>query len=527
MKLHSKFLVTLGSVLLVSFGVTFLRTAHFQDELVIRQAERQARMLSQQIILTRKWVADHNGLFVVKRQGMESNPFLPSAEIQDKDGTTYVKRNPAMVTRELSNYAVSLDFCRFRVTSLSPVNTANAPDAFEKDALIAFEQGETEVVKVVPANQGRELRFITPLVVERSCLECHGQHGYQVGDIRGGLSLTVPMGWADKSIADNNRMLFTIAIITILVVGLVIYGFMDYLVVRRLTSLTKAMATFPENNGGLADLRQGDDEIGLLRQAFSGLGERLMVSRDELERTRQQMCQAEKMASLGRLSAGIAHEVNNPLGGMRNCVKSMRDAPNDHALQARYLELLDKGLLRIEKTMRQLMNFGRPEPLQVRPVVVDEVIRECLDLLAYRMKDIELTLNFTLVGSHALDAEAVKQVVMNLLLNAIQAMPKGGRLLVRTGQSEGEVRIVFEDSGIGIALEEQPRIFDPFYTTKEVGQGTGLGLSVSYAMVTRMGGDIQVMSTPSQGSTFIVRLPIQEYQGPCAISNMNCNPMIL
>lgn len=510
MKLHSKFLVTLGSVLLVSFGLTFLRTAHFQDELVIRQAERQARMLSQQIILTRKWVADHNGLFVVKRQGVELNPFLPSAEIQDKDGRIYVKRNPAMVTRELSDYAVSLDFCRFRVTSLNPVNIANAPDSFEKEALMSFEHGNKEVVQVVPADQGRELRFITPLVVEVSCLECHGQHGYTVGDIRGGLSLTVPMGWADKSIADSNRLLFVIAVATILVVGLVIYGFMDCLVVRRLTSLTKAMASFPEIDGGLADLHQSDDEIGQLRLAFSGLGERLIVSRNELERTREQMCQAEKMASLGRLSAGIAHEVNNPLGGMRNCVKSMRDSPEDRALQVRYLELLDKGLLRIEKTMRQLMNFGRPEPLQVRAVAVNEVIRECIDLLAYRMKDIELTLNLALVGTQALDAEAVKQVVMNLLINAIQAMPMGGRLLVRTEQSEGEVRIVFEDNGIGIALEEQPRIFDPFYTTKEVGQGTGLGLSVSYAMVTRMGGEIWVMSVPNQGSTFIVKLPTRD-----------------
>ena len=141
MKLHAKFFVTLGPLLLFSFGLTFLRTSYFQDELVIRQAERQARMLSQQIILTRKWVADHNGLFVVKRAGVESNPFLPDAEILSQDGTTYVKRNPAMVTRELSDYAASSDFCRFRVTSLQPVNTANTPDDFETRALKAFEQG--------------------------------------------------------------------------------------------------------------------------------------------------------------------------------------------------------------------------------------------------------------------------------------------------------------------------------------------------------------------------------------------------
>ncbi len=508
MKLHAKFIVTLGPVLLFSFGLTFLRTAHFQDQLVILQAERQARMLSQQIILTRKWVADHNGLFFAKRPGVEANPFLPDREVVAQDGTTYVKRNPAMVTRELSDYAANSDFCRFRVTSLNPVNAANTPDAFETEALKAFEQGAREVIRVVAAERGRELRFVTPLIVEESCLECHGRHGYKVGDIRGGLSLTVPMEWADRSISDNNRLLFAIAVATILIVGLVVYCLMDCMVVKRLTVLTRAMAAFPGEGAGLAGLQRSRDEIGLLSQGFSELGTRLIASQDELERTRQQMFQTEKMASLGRLSAGIAHEVNNPLGGMRNCVKSMKDAPDDRGLQGRYLELLDKGLQRIEKTMRQLLNFGRPEPLQARPVAVDDVIRECLDLLAYRMRDIELTLELGLVGSQALDAEAVKQVVLNLLLNAIQAMPSGGRLLVRTGQGRGEVEIAFCDSGVGIAPEEQPRIFDPFYTTKEVGQGTGLGLSVSYALVNRMGGDIAVVSAPGQGSTFTVRLPV-------------------
>jgi signal transduction histidine kinase len=507
-KLHAKFIVTLGPVLLISFGLTFLRTARFQDQLVILQAERQARMLSQQIILTRKWVADHNGLFFAKRPGVEANPFLPDREVVARDGTTYVKRNPAMVTRELSDYAANSDFCRFRVTSLYPVNSANAPDEFESEALKAFEQGESEVIRVVADGGGRELRYVTPLIVEESCLECHGQHGYTVGDIRGGLSLTVPMEWADNSISANNRLLFAIAVATILIVGLVVYWLMDFMVVKRLRVLTGAMAAFPEEGRGVAALKLSRDEIGLLSQGFSALATRLIASQEELERTRQQMFQAEKMASLGRLSAGIAHEVNNPLGGMRNCVKSMRDAPEDRGLQARYLELLDKGLQRIEKTMRQLLNFGRPEPLQARPVAVDEVIRECLDLLAYRMRDIELELELSLSFSLALDAEAVKQVVLNLLLNAIQAMPTGGRLLVRTGMGQGEVSLMFRDSGVGIAAEEQPRIFDPFYTTKEVGQGTGLGLSVSYALVHRMGGDIQVASAPGQGSTFTVRLPV-------------------
>ncbi len=122
MSLRSKFIFLIGIVVVISYGITFYRTSQFQDELVLSQAARQARMLHKQILMTRKWVADHNGLFFMRQPGVEPNPFLDEPEMVDAQGVRYVKRNPAMVTRELSAYADKAGFCGYRVTTLKTIN---------------------------------------------------------------------------------------------------------------------------------------------------------------------------------------------------------------------------------------------------------------------------------------------------------------------------------------------------------------------------------------------------------------------
>ena len=154
MKLRGGFSLLIGLVVFSTFAGFAWLASSFQHELVLGQAERQARMLSRQILLTRRWVADHDGLFVIKKPGVESSPFLASSDIVDQTGHVYVKRNPAMVTRELFDYAAQVDFCRFRVTSLRPVNPANAPDAFERQGLLDFETGREEALAIQIVSRG-------------------------------------------------------------------------------------------------------------------------------------------------------------------------------------------------------------------------------------------------------------------------------------------------------------------------------------------------------------------------------------
>jgi signal transduction histidine kinase len=510
MKLRSKFAFLLGLVVLSTFGATFYLAASFQEQIVIGQAERQARMLSRQVLLTRRWVADHDGLFVIKKPGVESNPYLASSEIIDQSGQVYVKRNPALVTRELSEYAAQVDFCRFRVTSLRPVNPNNAPDAFERQSLLDFETGREETFEIFRGEKGRTLRYMTPLKVEESCLPCHAEHGYQVGNIRGGLSLEVPIAWADLAIARNNRYLLLVGLATIAITALAIFLLMDHLVVKRLTRLAGAMDNYPQHPLDPGDLPVDPDEIGELSRNFSALGDRLEKSQNELARTREKMFHNEKMAAIGQLAAGIAHEVNNPLGGMRNCVKSLREDPDDREMRERYLELLDKGLMRIGHIVRQLLNFGRETPITPQETDIAALIRACFELLSFHLKNIDLQLDLAINSSYRLDGEVLKQALINIGLNAVQAMPEGGTLKV-AGREEPEwLVLTIADNGPGIPPDNLGRIFEPFFTTKEPGAGTGLGLSVSFSLIKRMGGHIEVESRPGEGSTFTIKLPRRE-----------------
>jgi len=508
--LRTKFIIFIGAIITIFFGYMLYRTSSFDEEMILRQAEQQARMLYKQILLTRQWASDHNGLFVMKQAGAEPNPYLDLPIVTDPEGQTFYMRNPAMITRELSEYAAEDGLGHFRVTSLKPVNPGTVPDSFEKRALEAFEkQGALEVIEVVEDADGRAVRFMAPLRVTDSCLSCHARHGYRVGDIRGGLSITVPIDWADSLIKRNIDSLVLIGVLSVLFVTAALFLMFEMLIVHRIGKLNKAMDAFPDT----VDDKQMvptvfSDELDTVDTNFHRFCERLRKSRQDLLEAQNQTHLAEKMASLGILTAGIAHEVNNPLGGMLNCVKTMRENPDDTELVSRYLPLLDKGLKQIESIMRQLLNFGRNEPLQVRLVDVGQLFSECIDLLSYRLKEIALETHVDVEGQYRLDAEALKQIIINVGLNAVQAMPGGGTLTISCVHAGEELVLTFGDTGPGISEEDLPHIYDPFFTTKEVGEGTGLGLAVTYSLVQRMHGTINVESMAGEGTVFTITIPV-------------------
>lgn len=506
--LRTKFILCIGIIVSLSYALLLYKTSQIQDELIIAQTKEQARMLFRHIRLTRQWVADHNGIFILKKEGVESNPFLSLPLITDNAGNQYVMRNPAMVTRELSRYSEQEGHGSFRVTSLQPVNPANAADAYEQKAMMNFRQGATEAAAVFDSPTGRVVRFVAPLNVEHACLECHTTQGYQDGDVIGALSITIPIAWVDTMLIDNKNNLLIVGLVSVFLVTAGLFLLLDTLVTGRISKLSAAMRSFPEKMPDPKLLPSGHDEIATLSAHFDHLCRRLNQSREELERNRAQACFNEKMASLGILSAGIAHEVNNPLAGMLNCVKAMGDNPENRDIHQRYLPLINKGLKQIEQTMRQLLNFGRTEPLQQRRVDAEALIRECFELLSCRLKDIELLLDLDLPGDIILDAEALKQIIVNIGLNGIQAMSESRGTLTVTGTCRKKLlTLTFQDTGTGITAEHLPHIFDPFFTTKDVGEGTGLGLAVTYSLVQRMGGTIGVESRLGQGTQFVVELP--------------------
>lgn len=507
--LRTKFVIFIGAIISVFYIFVLYRTAVFDERMILKQAEQQARMLHKQILLTRQWASDHNGLFIMKEKGMVEKLHFDAPTITDADGKTFYLRNPSMITRELSAYAKRDGLGFFKITSLNPINPNNQPDQVEKQALNTFDDGAEEVVTLDEDEMGRIVRFIAPLKVTDSCLGCHAEQGYNVGDTRGALSIRIPINWAADLMERNMHSLIMIGVVSILVVTIALFLMFESLIVQRIHRLSEAMDRFPEEPLDKSSLPSlFGDELDVVSDNFVLFCERLKKSQAELIRTKTHAHQSEKMASLGILSAGIAHEVNNPLGGMLNCVKAMRENPGDQELQQRYLPLLDKGLRQIETIMRQLLNFGRTEPLNICKIDLRGLFEECTQLLSYKLKNIRLKTEIDVEGDYLLDAETVKQIIINIGLNAIQAMPDGGELFISCRQQDNDLILCFKDTGVGIKSEDLPYIFDPFFTTKDVGEGTGLGLAVTYTQVQRLQGTITVDSEPGKGALFTITFPV-------------------
>ncbi len=243
-----------------------------------------------------------------------------------------------------------------------------------------------------------------------------------------------------------------------------------------------------------------------------GSTQRLMLLQDvtELKMAEEQMIQSDKLAALSRLSAGVSHEIGNPLTSISSYVQILMDMEFDE-FAGEALETISKHIKRIEKILRKMSTFSRSKDLDVSPHVISELISSTVDLVKYdlRTKDIDIVLNFPEdIPSVNVNGGQMIQIITNLILNASDAMSGEGRLTISATHEGSDVCVFFTDTGHGISGENLKRVFDPFFTTKQT--GTGLGLSVSHSIAKSFGGDIEVKSEEGRGSTFTVRLPAYE-----------------
>lgn len=253
-------------------------------------------------------------------------------------------------------------------------------------------------------------------------------------------------------------------------------------------------------------------EMGVLCRAIDSMAA-AVAEREALLRqiTQQQIGRSEQLASVGRLAAGVAHEINNPLTGVLAFADLLREKPNMDDQDRQDLDLIIRETKRAREIVRGLLDFARETPSVKTRLSVNDVLRQTLKLLGKRdaFQSIVIVEDFAddlppIDG----DKNQLEQVFVNLALNACEAMPNGGTLLVSTAGEKGHVVVKITDTGSGIKPEHLDHIFEPFFTTKPVGKGTGLGLSVSYGIVHQHGGTIEVESEEGKGTTFTVRLPI-------------------
>jgi PAS domain S-box-containing protein len=251
--------------------------------------------------------------------------------------------------------------------------------------------------------------------------------------------------------------------------------------------------------------RKTDGKIG----GFEGIAKDI-THRKKME---QQLLQADRLASLGELSAGVAHEVNNPLGMILGYTQLLLRNEPENTQDFQDLKIIEKHARNCKTIVEDLLKFARNAETKKGALQVNDLLREVISVVEHQFKLDNVTIETKLdasIPALCADGEKLKQVFMNLLMNAKQAMEGQGQIRISTAHhpSRNEVAVVVEDTGSGIPAEIIKKIFDPFFTTKATGEGTGLGLSVSYGIIKDHHGEIEVQSTPGKGSTFTITFPV-------------------
>jgi two-component system NtrC family sensor kinase len=258
-------------------------------------------------------------------------------------------------------------------------------------------------------------------------------------------------------------------------------------------------------------------EMGVLCRAVDSMAQSIQEREEMVQQvTRQQIGRSEHLASVGRLAAGVAHEINNPLTGVLAFADLLREKENLDEQDREDLDLIIRETKRAREIVRGLLEFARETPSRKTQLDVNDLVRRTMQLLGKReaFQNINLVEDLAdrLPWIHG-DNNQLQQVFVNLSLNACEAMPSGGTLLISTSRESDRVVIKVIDTGIGIKREHVDKIFEPFFTTKPVGKGTGLGLSVSYGIVQQHGGTLEVESQEGKGTTFTVTLPTARTTG--------------
>jgi two-component system NtrC family sensor kinase len=385
----------------------------------------------------------------------------------------------------------------------------------------------------------RVLGMVTPIPNDRSCTAsaCHAHKESQ--QVLGVLDVGVSLTALDADMASLTRSSLLVTALGVTLLAAFLYLFARKHVVRPVAALVDGTRRVSRDELDVEVRTSLRGELGLLAASFNemtrsqrrlkadlrafteGLEAKVEERTAELRAAHDQLVRSEKLSSLGKLSASIAHEINNPLAGILTFAKLMirmlEHGPTDEATRkelVRNLSLVQRETERCSAIVRNLLDFARERPLSLKPISVNQVVTEALSLIANQAAILNVVMEKDLAPVPPVEADfgQLRQAFVNIAMNAVEAMPNGGRLSVTTRalRDEGAVQISFADDGPGIPPEVARKIFDPFFTTKE--KGTGLGLSVVYGIVARHHGKVEVDTAPGKGTRFDVHLPFAERQ---------------
>lgn len=376
------------------------------------------------------------------------------------------------------------------------------------------------------------LGMVMPIYNEKDCYsaECHAHPASQ--KVLGVLDITIPLASIDKEISKNTAKMILFALLIIFGISFTLSFLVKKFIAQPMSRLlegTKKVASGDLQNR--IDVSK-KDEIGEVAQSFNLMIENLSKANDEIvqwaktlehrveERTEElkkaqnQLIHSEKMASLGMMAAGIAHEINNPLTTILLNSNLLLEDLNGSKSYQEELQIISDEATRCGKIVKGLLDFARESKPEKRLADINLVLNQTLSIIESQASFHNIIINKSFDGhlpQIMADPNQIKQVFMNIILNAAEAMSEGGELTIKTSLSSnnGYIIIQFIDTGCGISQENLNKLFDPFFSTKEA-RGTGLGLAVSYGIVKKHNGSIDVESELGLGSSFTVKLPINQ-----------------
>jgi signal transduction histidine kinase len=325
----------------------------------------------------------------------------------------------------------------------------------------------------------------------------------------------IPIVWwafRDGADADAWRRYLVFSLISALVPNLLLVLLVVRAVSRPLQRITVAAIEVANGSYGTeVDLRKSNDEIGILARSFNEMSRKMAADIELLKQLNEQLVRTEKLASMGVLAAGVAHEVNNPLASISSLIQIMQAKASIDPEISERLGLISEQIKRITQVTKGMTDFARSRPSEKRFADINRIIEASLRLAGYDRSFQGLVITTELsekIPELLVNEDQMQQVFLNLLLNARDAMPDGGEISVISAIAETAARIEITDSGRGIDRSIRKNVFDPFFTTKPAGSGTGLGLSVCYGIITAHGGEIDVKDAQNGGTSFIITIPL-------------------
>lgn len=539
LRVTQRFILYLNLLILFLLLLPLIFLFNYLEKVFILQVKKQALTVYQQIIITRKWIAEHGGIYVEKLPWVEENPYLRSlrekTRLLTREGKVLIKENPALVTRQLSELAMANNLYWFKLTSLKYINPFNKPDKTEEEALKSFELNteQEEFSRIEKFNQGYYFRLIKPIKTEKACLRCHYLQGYKEGQIRGAISIFIPLEETFTQINYYKKLFLWLFFIFFLVLNFSLIFLSNRFIFRPLyciISLLNILRNLYEKEPQRPTIskNRATNEWQILTESINNFIKEINFYQEKMEERIQEVTKAleEKNKVLQGLLekrrfliTHMAHEIKTPLTSVKGSLDFIRHylglqkerlSPEDHAKLEEFLDISLKNLKRLIQLFSALIDLEKSEANLLDLEITSFKLKDLIDEIIQSLKGLSLEKNvvFKVEAQEDLymraDREKMGIILSNLLHNAIKFSPPQGSIKISVYNYEEKLRIEVEDEGRGLKDEEIERVFEKFY--KGESTGTGLGLAIAKAYVEAHGGKIGAVSL-TKGALFYIEIP--------------------